>query len=171
MQFASSRRSKMEALTLVTASLLFSAAADQIKTGIVAFTDHVVSWMPPTANKGRAWSTLTALWDLSVTPSPTALLPAVDHLIGTLKRTTLVLIVSDFMTDENLEASRALRVLASRHDVVAVVVGDKAEGRLPAGSGFVRVRDLESGGEMTLKLNNEVRARYAGIVGRRRDDL
>ena len=171
MNFVSSRRSKQEALTLVTASLLFSAAADQIKTGFLAFTDRVVSWTPPTANKGRAWTTLGQLWDLKVKSSRTALLPAVSHLIRSLKRMTLVVVVSDFMSDEDLNASREFGMLASRHDVVAVVLGDKAESRLPSGSGYVRVRDLESGGELTLRLNNQVRARYAETAHRRRDEL
>jgi uncharacterized protein (DUF58 family) len=171
MRFVSGRRSKHEAMTLITASLLFSAAADQIKTGFLAFTDRVVSWTPPTANKGRAWATLSDLCALDPKPSRTALLPAVSHLIRSLKRMTLVLVVSDFLSDEDLSGSREFGMLAARHDVVAVVLGDKAEMRLPAGSGYVRVRDVESGGEMTLRLNKAVRARFEETVQRRRDDL
>jgi uncharacterized protein (DUF58 family) len=171
MRFVSGRRSKHEALTLVTASLLFSAVADQINTGFLAFADRVCRWTPPTSNKGRAWAALADLWTIDDRPGPTSLLPAVHHLLHALKRMTLVLVVSDFLTDEDLSGAGELAMLASRHDVVAVVLGDRAEARLPAGSGFVRVRDLESGGEMTLRLGAAVRARYAETIQRRRDEL
>jgi uncharacterized protein (DUF58 family) len=171
MRFVSGRRSKHEALTLITASLLFSAAADQINTGFLAFTDHVLRWLPPTANKGRAWAVLSDLWSIDDRPGRTALLPAVRHLLASLKRMTMIFIVSDFLTEENLSGARELGMLAARHDVIAIVLGDRAEMRLPAGSGFVRVRDLESGGEMTIRLSAGVRERYAETVQRRREDL
>ena len=171
MRFASGLRSKHETLTLVTASLLFSAISDQINTGFLAFTDRVLKWTAPSANKGRAWATLTDLWELKTPGKRTAILPAVGHLLETLKRTTLVFLVSDFLTEEDLGASRELAMLASRHDVIAVVLDDPAEMKLPVGSGFVRVRDVESGVEMTLGLNNEVRQLYGETIRQKRNDL
>jgi uncharacterized protein (DUF58 family) len=64
-----------------------------------------------------------------------------------------------------------LGTLAAHHDVVAVILADKLEGRLPEGSGFVRVRDLESGAERAIRLNDAVRTRYAATVERRREEL
>ena len=171
MRFASGRRSKHEVAMLATASLLFSAVADQINTGFLAFSNRVLRWTAPTANSGRAWAALADLWAIDEPPSPTALLPAVHHLLRSLKRMTLVLIVSDFLTDEPLIGARELGMLAARHDVVAVVLRDRAELRLPAGPGFVRVRDLESGGEMTLGLSDEVRERYAETIDQGREEL
>lgn len=173
MRFGSGQRSKHEALRLVTASLLFSAVSDQITTGFLGFTDRVVTWTAPIADEGRAWSALTDLWAIK-TPgrrTRTSILPAVDHLLGTLKRTTLVFLLSDFVTDEDLGASRELGMLASRHDVIAVVLEDPAETRLPVGAGFVRVRDLESGAEITVGLNDEVRELYATSIRQRRAEL
>ena len=171
MRFVSAGRSKHEALTLVTASLLFSAISDQINTGFLAFTDRVLKWTAPSANKGQAWAAVTDLWELKTPGKRTAILPAVDHLLGALKRTSLVFLVSDFLTEEDLGASRKLAMLALKHDVVAVVLEDPAEMKLPAGFGFVRVRDMESGAKMTLGLNNEVRQLYAETIRQRRNDL
>ena len=171
MRYVSGRRSKHEALTLITACLLFSAAADQINTGFLAFTDRVVRWVPPTANKGRAWTVLSEMWALDEKSDRTAIMPAVHHLLRSLKRMTLIFLISDFLTDEDLTNARELSMLAGRHDVVAVILGDKAEMRLPSGSGFVRVRDMESGDEMLLRLTNAVRERYADTIRHRRDEL
>ena len=171
MRYVSGRRSKHEALTLITACLLFSAAADQINTGFLAFTDRVVRWVPPTANKGRAWTVLSEMWALDEKSDRTAIMPAVHHLLRSLKRMTLIFLISDFLTDEDLTNARELSMLAGRHDVVAVILGDKAEMRLPSGSGFVRVRDMESGDEMLLRLTSAVRERYADTIQHRRDEL
>lgn len=171
MRLASGRRSKQEALALITACILFSAVSDQIKTGFATFTDRVLRWVPPTANQGRAWTILSDLWAIDAAPGPTALLPVVNHLLRSLKRMTLILIVSDFLTDEDLNSANAFSMLAVRHDVVPVILSNRAEKQLPEGSGFVRVRDLESGGELTIRLNDAVRARYAQAIHQRRESV
>ncbi len=171
MRYVSNGRSKREALTLATASLLFSAVADQINTGFLAFSDRVLKWSPPSANAGRAWATLSELWALDPGGSQTRLVPAITHLLRHLKRTTLVFLVSDFLTDDHLSEASDLAMLASRHDVVAVVLEDPAETRLPAGAGHVRVRDLESGHEATVALNDALRHRYAETVQQHRREL
>ena len=171
MNMASNGRSKGEALVRVTASLLFSAAADQISTGFVAFADRVLRWAPPTAHPRRAWAALSELCAIEAPVGPTALVPALDLLLRSLKRLTLVVIISDFLVREQLGETVELGILAAHHDVVAVILADKLEGRLPEGSGFVRVRDLESGAERTIRLNDAVRTRYAATVERRREEL
>src|SRR5687768_10810419 len=55
MQIGSGVYSKRDVTTFVTASLLFSAAADQINAGFLAFSDRVLSWAPPRRASGRAW--------------------------------------------------------------------------------------------------------------------
>jgi uncharacterized protein (DUF58 family) len=171
MNMASDGRSKRDALVRATASLLFSAVADQIRTGFVAFTDRVLRWAPPTANRRRAWAALSELYAIDAPPGPTSLQPAIGHLLHSLRRLTLVVIVSDFLVREELGATPGLSMLAARHDVVAVVLSDGIEARLPAGSGFVRMSDLESGAERHVRLNDAVRARYAAEIGRRREEL
>ena len=155
----------------VTASLMFSAAADRIRTGFVAFSDRVVRWVPPTAKPRRAWTALSEIYAIDAPPGPTLLAPALQHLMRSLKRLTLVVIVSDFLIHEQLISTPELAVLAARHDVTAVVLSDKFESRLPEGTGFVRVRDLESGEERAVRLSDAVRARFAATVERRREEL
>jgi len=171
MHLASTGRSKRDAAMRATASLLFSAVADHLRTGFLAFSDRVVRWTPPTANRRRAWATLTELYALDVPAAHTSLRPAVELLQRSLKHPTLVVIVSDFLVREDLGSLPELGHLAAHHDVVAVVLSDRTESRLPAGSGFVRVRDLESGRGQFVRLNDTVRHRYAAAVDGQRADV
>jgi uncharacterized protein (DUF58 family) len=171
MTMASDGPSKHDMLIRVAASLLFSAVADRISAGFLAFADRVLRWTPPTANRRRAWAALAELRTLEPPPGPTSIVPALDRLLHSLRRPALVVIVSDFLVRETLDATPQLGALAARHDVVAVILSDRLEERLPAGSGFVRVRDLESGAARVIRLDDEVRARYAAAARRRRDEL
>jgi uncharacterized protein (DUF58 family) len=171
MRFGSARHSKHEALMLVTASLLFSALKDQISSGVLGFTDRVHDWTAPISDKQAAWSALTNLWAIKTPGKNTVIRPAVQHLLRNLKHTTMVVLVSDFQTDEDLSALPELGMLATRHDVIAVVLEDPAEMQLPAGAGYVRVRDLESDAEITVGLSNETRERYARSIEQHRAEL
>ena len=52
-------------------------------------------------------------------------------------------------------------MLAHKHDVVAVVPEDRAETELPAGSGYLHMRDVESGRRVSVGLGRQARAGYA----------
>ena len=169
MDLGSGPYSKKEVMTFVTGSLLFSAAADQVNTGLLAFTDTILTWSPPRRASGRTWQILEDIWELEPPRSRTAIAPAIRHLATTLKTMSLVVIVSDFLTEESIFESADLRTFAATHDVIAAVVEDPADTTLPAGRGFVRVRDVETGRNMTLGLNERNRRAFAQVVaGRRR---
>jgi uncharacterized protein (DUF58 family) len=163
--------SKKEAMTFITGSLVFSAHADQINTGFLAFTDRVLAWSPPRRTGARAWSILNDLWALDPRPAATAIIPAVQHLLGALRHMSVVMLVSDFLTQEDLFGHDALRMLAARHDVVGVVVEDPSETALPATAGYVRVKDLESGRGFAVGLTNRTRRAFAASVAERRAAL
>ncbi|HEV2986352.1 MAG TPA: DUF58 domain-containing protein [Vicinamibacterales bacterium] len=171
MELGTSHYSKKEVMTFVTGSLLFSALSDQINTGFMAFADRVVAFSQPRRTRGAAWTMLEQCWSLSPQPGPTALIPAIRHLVRTLKKTSVVCLVTDFLTDEDVFGSRDLSVLAARHDVIAVIPEDPAEGTLPAGRGYVNVRDLESSREVSLALTRRGRRAFADEARRRRDRL
>jgi uncharacterized protein (DUF58 family) len=171
MELGTSHYSKKEVMTFITGSLLFSALSDQINTGFMAFADRVVAFNQPRRTRGAAWAVLEQCWALAPHPGPTAIVPAVQHLVRTLQKTSVVFLVSDFMTDEDLFASKDLAVLAARHDVIAVIPEDPAERMLPAGRGYVHVRDLESGRDVAVALGPRSRRAYAEDTARRRESL
>ena len=171
MDLGSAKYSKKEALTYITASLLFSALSDQINTGFLAFGDRVLASSPPRRTRAAAWSVLQQCWALDPPASRTRMVPAVQHLITTLKRMSVVFLVSDFMTDDDVLGSKEIAVLAARHDVIAVVPQDPAEMHIPPGRGYLRLRDLETGRRLTLGLGARARRKYAEESARRRQEL
>jgi uncharacterized protein (DUF58 family) len=171
MDLGTAHDSKKEVMEYITGSLLFSALADQINTGFLAFADRVLVSSPPRRTRAAAWHTLEQCWSARASRGGTKLLPAIGHLVKTLKRMSVVFIVSDFMTDENLFGSRELAMLAARHDVIAVVPEDRGETALPPGRGYLNVRDVESGRQVAVGLGPRTRARYAEEVHQRREAL
>jgi uncharacterized protein (DUF58 family) len=171
MDLGTAKYSKREVMTFITGSLLFSALSDQINTGFLAFTDRVLTESPPRRTRAAAWSVLERCWASGSDARQTLMLPAIQHLNRTLKRMSVVFLVSDFMTDDDVFGSRDLAVLADRHDVIAVVPEDRAETNLPRGRGYLRLRDLESGRRFVLGLSQRSRRRYADFVAKRREEL
>jgi uncharacterized protein (DUF58 family) len=171
MQHGTAERSKKELVTLITASILFSAVSDQINAGFLAFADRVLEYTPPRRTRASAWAVLERCWALSPRPGRTAILPAIRHLLATLKRMSVVFIVSDFITDEDLFGSQELAMLAAKHDVIAVVPQDPSETALPEGRGYIQVRDVESGRHAAVTLSPRTRRAYAAEMRARRDEL
>jgi uncharacterized protein (DUF58 family) len=171
MALGTTKHSKREAMTFITGSILFSALSDQINTGFVAFGDKVLLSTQPRRTRAAAWSVLEQAWALKPSASKTLMLPLVKHLSLTLKRMSLIFIVSDFVTSDEVLTSPELAHLAHKHDVVAVVPEDRAETELPAGGGYLHMRDLESGRRVSVGLGRQARGRYADAIRERREAL
>jgi uncharacterized protein (DUF58 family) len=171
MRLGSAEHSKREALTYIAGSLLFSAIADQINAGFLVFSDRVLMSTTPKRTRAAAWKTLEQMWALQPSGSKTLMLPMVRHLALTLKRMSVVFIVSDFVTNDNALESPDLAQLAARHDLIAIVPEDRDETQLPAGSGYVQLRDVESGRRMAVGLGRQARAQYTAAIQGRRESL
>jgi uncharacterized protein (DUF58 family) len=172
MAIGSSRYSKKDVTTFIAASILFSAASDQINAGFLTFSDRVLGWTPPRRASARAWRILEEIWATEPGAGGTRLLPAVRHMLSHLRTMSVVAIVSDFLTGETVFDSADFRMLAAQHDVISVVIEDAVDTALPPGAGFVRVRDVETGAGSVgsvIALNERTRRGYAAAVaGRRR---
>ena len=134
----------------------------------MTFADTVLHWSPPRRVGGRAWQLLEDLWATKPRTTRTAVLPAVKHLVTHLRGMSIVCLVSDFITDEPVFESPELRMLASRHDVIAVIPEDPAETALPAGRGTLRLRDPETGQAVSVALNPQTRLAYREAIESRR---
>jgi len=171
MSIGTTAHSKREALTYISGSIFFSALSDQINAGFLAFADRVLLSTPPRRTRAAAWTVLEQAWALKPSSSKTLMLPVVRHLATSLKRMSVIFIVSDFVTDDDVLTSPELAQLAAKHDVIAVVPQDRAETELPAGSGYMQLRDVESGRRLSIGLGRDARQGYAAAVERRREEL
>ena len=89
--------------------------------------------------------------------------------LGLARRRSLVVIVSDFITQPGWE--KHLSLLARRHDVVAIQVVDPRESELPA-VGMVYVEDSETGEQIFVDTDDEVfRERLRSVATARQESL
>ncbi|MGE3888501.1 MAG: DUF58 domain-containing protein [Vicinamibacterales bacterium] len=171
MGFGTARLDKKELMLYIAACFAFSAAADQINLGMLAFGRQVLHFWPPRRSKGRAWRALDELWHLAPDPGPTSIDPVATFLHKRLRQASVVFIVSDFLTSEALPDLPDLRLLTAAHDVVGIVVQDPSETGLFNVGGELRVRDPESGLRRRLALTGRTRRRYAALMQDRRKRL
>lgn len=139
--FGTGKNFKGEVIGWLSALLAFSAVRNNDQVGLILFSDQVEHFVPPKKGRGHVQRILRDLFYFKPKSSRTGLGHALDHLSGILKKRATVFLLSDFM-DEGFEKS--LRMLGSRHEVVACVIQDKAESVLPD-IGLVEMQDAETG--------------------------
>jgi uncharacterized protein (DUF58 family) len=139
--FGSSCRLKNDLAAELAAVLAFSAIRNQDRVGAAIFTGRVEKFIPP--RKGRTHVLRLIREILAYEPSceRTSIEAALRYLNNVVRKHCVVFLISDFI-DEGYE--KALRAVNSRHDLVAIPVGDRRELDLPA-SGILQLLDPESG--------------------------
>lgn len=154
--FGTVGRFKRELAAEVAAVLALCAVRHGDRVGALLFAEQVEHVVPP--GKGRRHS-LRIIRDL-LRRAPhqrgTDIPGVLEYLARTLHSRAIVFILSDFL-DQDLE--HPLKVLAARHDVVAVTIADPSERTLP-NIGLARLRDPESG--FTVEVNTADPAVRAG---------
>lgn len=102
-------------------------------------------------------------------PAPTDLAALLRTATGVLRRRSLVVLVSDFISDAGWE--RPLSMLARRHDVVAIQVLDRREFDLPD-AGPLWIEDAETGEQIFVDSSDAAfRARLSDAARARQEEL
>jgi len=120
------------------------------------------------------WRTLHRLYSLKPSHSGTDWGVALRFLRSQLRRTSVVFLLSDFITDPaaaHLDDLSDLKILARKHDVIPIVFEDRLETNLPIGRGLLRFRSAECRQEMVLSLSPSRRKAFEALVGRRKSSL
>ncbi len=144
--FGTQYKFKREIAAEICAIVAFSAIRNNDKVGMILFSDDVELFIPP--KKGRR-HVLRMIRDLYAHPQSnrgTAISTALNRVLHVLKRRSIVLLISDFMSDAY---ERPLRAVASRHDTIAIHMQDPREEELPA-LGLVDLTDAETGETYTF---------------------
>jgi uncharacterized protein (DUF58 family) len=141
------------AVTAELVSLLsFCAIANNDRVGLLAFTDRVEQFLPPLKGARHA---LRLIRDILFHPARgqgTSIANAIDYLNRLRRRRSIVFLISDFLDTGYI---RPLRLLASRHDLIAVRVSDPAE-RAIAAAGLVWFADAETGRQRLVDTSSRV---------------
>ena len=171
MLFTSSVQTKKELSVEVAAVLAFSAAADNMNAGLLAFTDRVECYLPPKRGTLAAWRLIETLWELSPRGRRTNFAPALELLGSTLKRTALAFCLSDYITAGTLWDSPYLKTAAHKLDFVPVILEDSWEEELPETSGYLRLKDAEGDQETVLVLSPKRCRQYRSVLQERREQV
>lgn len=167
--FGSRSQLKSETAAEFCALLAFAAIRNNDKVGLVVFTDRVELSIAPSKGRTHVLRLIRELLRFSPEGRGTDLGTALEYLGRVTHKRGVVFLVSDFLTPAPLaqEGGKRLRILARRHDLVAVLVGDARERELP-NVGLIELEDAETGERVLLDTSSaRVRREYA-IAARRR---
>lgn len=132
-------KSKLTTLKEVASVLAFSAMQEAGHIGFCAFSDQIEKFIAPGAGKKHGYKTISEIFKLNPTNVGTDLKSGLKFTLQTLKRKSLVFVLSDFI-DENYQD--LLRALAQKHDLVVIHLQDNMETELP-NMGIIPVYDPE----------------------------
>lgn len=195
-RFGSTTRPKNALAAELCAILAFAATRNNDKAGLLIFTDRVELFVPPRKGARHVLRIIREVLSFGngerrdpgvrTAAGGTSLTVALDHLLLVLKRSAVVFLVSDFLTDElpppiagdrapdprrarRREAfDAALRAVSRRHDLVAVRVADPREHALPD-VGLIELRDAERGTRRLLDTSSAAARRAFEALAARRD--
>jgi uncharacterized protein (DUF58 family) len=171
MLFTSTGQTKKDLAVEIAAALAFSAAEDNMKTGLLAFTDRVECYLPPKRGRLQAWRLVETLWDLRACGRGTSFTPSLELLRSSLKHTALALCLSDFVSADSLWNSQYLASVVHKVDFVPVILEDRWEEELPEISGYVRLKDAEEEESMVLALSPKRCGKYRLLLQERREEI
>ena len=156
-EFGTHRQFKREIGAEVCALLAFSAAKNNDKVGLIAFSDRIEKFVPPKKGRGHVFRIIRELLYFTPESRRTHIGQALEYLNRVIRKRCIVFLVSDFW-DEGYE--RPLQILARKHDLIAITLYDPREAELPR-AGFVDLKDAESDEVFVVDTSNErLRQRY-----------
>ena len=164
-------QSKRELVTEVASTLAFSAIRNNDKVGLMMFTDGIEKFVPPRKGSRHVLRCIRELLFTHPVGQGTDLAMALNHLNHTIKRRSVVFMISDF---QDSGYDKTLRVAKRKHDIIPIVIGDQREFDMP-NVGMIELRDNETGAITSLdtssRRHRELYARHARMHAEQRDEL
>lgn len=140
-RFGTATRFKSELATELSAVLAMSANRNNDRVGALLFTGHVEHVVPPGKGRKHMLRLIRDLMAARTSGTSTNIGAATEYLGKMLSHRSIIFLISDF---QNEDIERPIKLLAQRHDVVAVTVEDPRERMLPD-IGLARFVDPETG--------------------------
>jgi uncharacterized protein (DUF58 family) len=159
---------KMDVAREICGILLMSGIKEQSSVGLLCFTDEKERYIK--ANKGvkHGYFLLSEILKLRPKSKLTNLDSALRFTLATLKRKSIIVIISDFL-DDGYE--RHLKAMAQKHDLVCIHLVDPSETEMP-NVGIAPVVFKESGEKVYLNTASAAtRERMEGYYAQKREML
>jgi uncharacterized protein (DUF58 family) len=166
-RFGTVKRFKSELASELAAVLAMSAIRNNDRVGVLLFTDRIEHVIPPRKGRRHVLRIIRDLLAFEPVGRGTDMVTAIDYVAKMLNQKAIVFIVSDFLEGD---ISHPLKILAQRHDVVAVTVEDPSERDLPD-IGIARLMDPETGDTFEIDTSSAtVRQSYSERVATEREE-
>ena len=150
LMFGSLGRLKSEIAAELAAVFAFSATHNNDKVGLLLFSDKIELYIPPKKGRRHVLRIIRELLAFTPKNKGTDIALALDSINHLTKRSGIIILISDFKTEQNY--SKPFKLTARKFDVVPVIVQDKLEQNLPKARVFVSLEGLEGGGQVLLNL-------------------
>ena len=155
-RFGTNGQFKEELAAEVAATLAFSAIANNDKVGMILFSDRIEKFIPPKKGRTHILRIIRELITFRPESNGTDLGEALRYFSNAIKKRCTTFLLSDFYDDPSTTVSRrspspkeeprwsdALKLVAGKHDLVALRLVDRREAKLED-LGLVKFYDPES---------------------------
>lgn len=158
--------SKREVAAETAAVLGFSALHNGDKVGLLIFANEPILFIPPEKGSRHLLRMIREILLAKPTQPGTSVAEACDFLVRTMRRKSLVFLISDFFADS---LDKPMGKLARKHETIALRVLDPLESKLPT-AGKVVMIDPETGFETLVNTGNQnLRMSYSKLMKRQRE--
>jgi uncharacterized protein (DUF58 family) len=159
---------KRDLITEICAVIGFSALNNNDKIGALLFSDRVEKFIPPRKGRQHVLRIIRDLLEFEPEGKGTDISEALKYFRNAIKKRSTAFLISDFLAED---FSQALKITASRHDLVGLWISDPAEHDLPP-VGLVPFTDPETGALRWIDTSSkEVRIGYKAASLQRKDQL
>ena len=141
--FGTVEKTKQQVAAELSAILAFSALKNNDKVGLILFTDKIEKFVPPRKGRSHVLRIIREVLSFEPEGKSTNLKAALEYMNSTIKKRSIVFLLSDFM-DSGYE--KILRIIGKKHDLIGVVLNDKRESEIPR-LGLIKLTDAETGEE------------------------
>jgi uncharacterized protein (DUF58 family) len=160
--------SKREIAAETAAVLGFSALHNGDKVGLLIFAHEPILFIPAEKGSRHLLRMIREILVAKPKQPGTSVAEACDFLVRTLRRKSVVFLISDFFSDP---LEKPLGKLAKKHETIALRVMDPLEATLPKGGKVVMI-DPETGFETLVNTSNSnLRMGYSKLMRRQQEGV
>ncbi|GAB5466575.1 MAG: DUF58 domain-containing protein [Candidatus Kapaibacteriales bacterium] len=165
--FGSTGQEKAELMAELAATIAFSAIKNSDKVGLILFSDQIELYVPPSKGKKHILRMVRDMLKHEQKSKGTNINVALEFLARIAKKRAICFLMSDFISPDY---SSNLGLVAKKHDLVAMNIGDKLDREIP-NIGLSAIKDPETGKSTLIDTSSKsVRQKYLELSDEVREE-
>jgi len=137
----SQKRTKLEVGKEICSVLALSAVKESSQVGLICFSDQKEKYIKPDKGLKKGYEIVLNLFKLEPQSSQTDITKFIHYALNLMKRRSIVILVSDFIDDNNYLHS--LKAMSRKHDLIVIHLVDEKERNMPK-LGILPLKDKET---------------------------